>query len=123
MGHLTFANSATSNSFNPCTFGSKRPLFRVLMSIATGTIVFSAICFDRASRVLFEGSLYSFDFAKLLSFSAENFGKVLEGEMFRITLSKPKSGSAQHLRVVSFVPLRSDFQPAIETERTILAGS
>lgn len=46
-------------------------------------------------------------------------GKVLEGEMFRMTLSKPKNGNAQHLRVVSVVPLRSGFQPAIETLREL----
>ena len=46
---------------------------------------------------------------------AVNAGKFLEGEMLRITLSKPKNGNAQHLRVVSVVPLRSGFRPAIES--------
>lgn len=35
--------------------------------------------------------------------------------MFRATLSKPKNGNAQHVRVVSLFPLRSGFQPAIES--------
>jgi hypothetical protein len=39
----------------------------------------------------------------------------LEGEMCRMTLSKPKNGNAQHLRAVSIVPLRSGFKPAIES--------
>ena len=44
-----------------------------------------------------------------------NAGKALEGEMFKMTLSKPKNGNAQHLRAVSILPLRTGFQPAIET--------
>ena len=50
---------------------------------------------------------------------AATAGKILEGEMFRMTLSKPKNGNAQHLRVVSVVPLRSGFRPAIETLREL----
>lgn len=101
------------NAFNPGSSGSKR-LFRVLMSIATDTKVFVVIMFDRAARVLFGCSADEFfDFAKIHPFAAITAGKVLEGEMLRVTLSKPKNGNAQHLRVVSVVPLRSSFQPAI----------
>ena len=46
-------------------------------------------------------------------------GKILEGEILRVTLSKPKNGNAQHLRVVSVVPLWSGFRPAIETLREL----
>lgn len=46
-------------------------------------------------------------------------GKVLEGEMLTVTLSKPKNGNAQHLRVVSVVPMRTGFEPAIETLREV----
>ncbi|KAJ7947870.1 Nucleic acid-binding, OB-fold containing protein [Quillaja saponaria] len=107
------------NAFNPGSSGSKR-LFRVLMSIATDTKVFTVICFDRAARVLFGCSADEFfDFAKLHPFVADNVGKILEGEMFRMTLAKPKNGNAQHLRVVSVFPLRSVFQPAIETLREL----
>lgn len=49
------------------------------------------------------------------SFTAATASKILEGEMFKITLSKPKNGNAQHLRVVQVFPLRTGFQPAIET--------
>lgn len=48
-------------------------------------------------------------------YAASNATKILEGEMFRMTLSKPKNGNAQNLRAVSIVPLRSGFKPAIES--------
>lgn len=50
---------------------------------------------------------------------AETAAKALEGEMLRVTLSKPKNGNAQHQRVVSVVPLRSGFRPAIENLREL----
>lgn len=46
-------------------------------------------------------------------------GRALEGEMLTVTLSKPKNGNAQHMRVVSVVPLGSGFKPAIETLREL----
>lgn len=110
------------NAFNPASSGSKR-VFRVLMSIASDTKVFVVVMFDRAARVLFGCSADDFfDFAKLHPFSAVTAGKVLEGEMLRVTLSKPKNGNAQHQRVVSVVPLRSGFRPAIETLRELYGG-
>lgn len=43
-------------------------------------------------------------------------GKILEGEMFEMKLSKPKiNGNAQNLRAVAVSPLCSDFVPAMET--------
>ncbi|KAA8544132.1 hypothetical protein F0562_022144 [Nyssa sinensis] len=108
-----------NNAFNRGSSSSKR-LFRVLMSIASETKVFVVICFDRVARVLFGCSADEFfDFAKLHPLSAVTAGKILEGEMLRVTLSKPKNGNAQHLRVVSVVPLRSGFRPAIETLREL----
>ncbi|XP_075485264.1 uncharacterized protein LOC142524980 isoform X1 [Primulina tabacum] len=108
-----------SNSFNPCSSGSKR-LFRVLMSIATDTRVFVVIMFDRAARVLFGCSADEFfDFAKTHPYAAMTAGRVLEGEMLTVTLSNPNNGNAQHQRVVSVVPLRTGFQPAIETLREL----
>lgn len=104
-----------NNSFRPGCFGSKR-LFRLLMSVASDTKVFRVICFDRAAKVLFGCSADEFfNFAKLHPFAATNVGKILEGELFRMTLSKPKNGNAEHLRVVSIVPLRSGFQSAIKS--------
>ena len=50
-----------------------------------------------------------------ISYAAETTSRILEGEMFKMTLSRPKNGNAQHLRVVQVVPLRSGFQPAIES--------
>ncbi|CAA0822388.1 Unknown protein [Striga hermonthica] len=108
-----------SNNFNPTTSGSKR-LFRILMSIATDTKVFVVIMFDRAARVLFGCSADEFfDFAKTRPYAAMAAGEALEGEMLAVTLSKPKNGNAQHIRVVSVVPLRSNFQPAIVTLREV----
>ncbi|KAL8029734.1 hypothetical protein ABFX02_14G243900 [Erythranthe guttata] len=104
-----------NNRFNPSTSGSKR-LFRVLISIATDTKVFVVIMFDRAAKVLFGCSADEFfDFAKTHPYAAMAAGRALEGEMLTVTLSKPKNGNAQHMRVVSVVPLRSGFQPAIDT--------
>ena len=50
---------------------------------------------------------------------AETAAKVLEGEMLRVTLSKPRNGNAQHQPVASVVPLRTGFQPAIKTLREL----
>lgn len=58
----------------------------------------------------------------VMFYIAVTAGKVLEGEMLRVTLSKPKNGNAQHQRVVSVVPLRSGFRPAIETLRELYGG-
>jgi hypothetical protein len=56
----------------------------------------------------------------LLEFcAAVSANRILEGEMFRMTLSKSKNGNAQHLRVASVVPLRSGFLPAIESLREL----
>ncbi|KAL3518429.1 hypothetical protein ACH5RR_021018 [Cinchona calisaya] len=108
-----------NNAFNPLSSGSKR-LFRVLMSVATDTKVFVVVMFDRAAKVLFGCSADDFfDFAKIHPFAAVNAGKILEGEMLRVTLSKPKNGNAQHLRVASVVPLSSSFQPAIVSLREL----
>ncbi|GAB4858253.1 hypothetical protein Ancab_009650 [Ancistrocladus abbreviatus] len=106
-------------ALNRGSSGSKR-LFRVLISIATDTKVFIVICFDRAARVLFGCSADEFfDFAKLHPFAAATTGVLLEGEMFRMTLSKPMNGNAQHLRVVSVIPLNSGFRPAIQSLREL----
>uniref|UniRef100_A0A2N9EY65 Replication factor A C-terminal domain-containing protein n=1 Tax=Fagus sylvatica TaxID=28930 RepID=A0A2N9EY65_FAGSY len=108
------------NTFNPASSSPSKRLFRVLMSIASDTKVLRVICFDRAAKVLFGCSADDFfDFAKLHPFAAVSANRILEGEMFRMTLSKPKNGNAQHLRVVSVVPLRSGFQPAIESLREL----
>ena len=50
-------------------------------------------------------------------------GKILEGEILRVALSKPKNVNAQHERVVSVVPLRSGFLPVIETLRQLYGGT
>ncbi|GAV66472.1 hypothetical protein CFOL_v3_09982 [Cephalotus follicularis] len=107
-------------NLNPSSSSSSKRLFRLLVSIATDKKVFTVICFDRAARVLFGCSADEFfDFAKFHPFSAGNAGKILEGEMFKMTLSKPKNGNAQHLRVASVIPLNSGFRPAIETLREL----
>ncbi|KAJ4847660.1 hypothetical protein Tsubulata_036970 [Turnera subulata] len=103
-----------------CRFCNNNPitkrLFRLLVSIATDAQVINVICFDRAAKVLFGCSADDFfHFAKLHPFAAANAAKILEGEMFMMTLSKPKNGNAQHLRAVSIVPLKAGFRPAIES--------
>ncbi|CAI9104981.1 OLC1v1003788C2 [Oldenlandia corymbosa var. corymbosa] len=103
------------NAFKPA--GSKR-LFRVLMSIATDTRALVVVMFDRAARVLFGCTADEFyEFAKIHPSAAMTASKVLDGEMLSVTLSKPKNGNAQHLRVASVVPLSAHFQPAIVSLR------
>lgn len=58
-----------------------------------------------------------------LSCVATTASKVLEGQMFKMTLSKPKNGNAQHLRVSSVVPLSSCYRPTIETLRRLYGVS
>ncbi|KAI6685199.1 hypothetical protein NL676_031112 [Syzygium grande] len=107
------------SSFDPGSPRSKR-LFRLLMSIATDKKVFTVICFDRVARIMFGTSADEFfDFAKLHPFAAVAAARILEGELFRMTLSKPRSGNAQHLRVTSLVPMRSGYQPVIEGLREL----
>lgn len=90
------------------------------MSIATEKKVVVVVMFDRAARVLFGCSADEFfDFAKTHPFAAAAAGKALEGEMLKVTLSQPKNGNARHLRVVSVFPLRTGFQPVIETLREL----
>nr|XP_043632108.1 uncharacterized protein LOC122603462 isoform X2 [Erigeron canadensis] len=116
--HCTFSrNSATAAP-------SPKRLFRVLMSIATDTNVFVVVFFDRAAKVLFGCSAQDFfEFSKIHPFSGETASKILEGEMLRVTLSKPKNGNAQHQRVVSVVPLKTGFRPVIETLRELYRNS
>ena len=52
-------------------------------------------------------------------YAAVSASRILEGGLNKMILSKPKNGNAQHLRVVSIVPLRTGFQPAIETLRKL----
>ena len=55
----------------------------------------------------------------LMFYAAVSASRILEGEMFKMTLSRPENGNAQHLRVVSVVALRTGFQPAIESLREL----
>lgn len=59
----------------------------------------------------------SFFFEPEISYVAMTASKVLQGEMFKMTLNKPKNGNAQHLRVATVFPLSSVFRPVIETLR------
>lgn len=116
------------------------------MSIATDTSVKTVICFDRAATVLFGCSADEFfHFTKInpsagtlqslhwklkrlskfwndlliVSVAASMANQVFDGEMLRVTLTRPHNRNAQHMRVTSIVPLRSGFQPAIITLRQI----
>ncbi|KAM2523048.1 hypothetical protein PS1_029913 [Malus domestica] len=62
---------------------------------------------------------HPFDFAKFHPFAAANASRILDGEKFRLTISKPKTGNAQHLRAVQVIPLRSGFQPAVVSLRQL----
>uniref|UniRef100_A0A7N0VDH1 Uncharacterized protein n=1 Tax=Kalanchoe fedtschenkoi TaxID=63787 RepID=A0A7N0VDH1_KALFE len=93
---------------------------RIQISLASDTEVFVLICFDRGAKVLLGCSDDElFHFAKYHPFTATTVGRILEGEMLRVTLSKSKKGYSQHVRVASVVPLRTGFQPAISTLKKI----
>ncbi|KAK6926723.1 hypothetical protein RJ641_008442 [Dillenia turbinata] len=99
--------------------GSKR-LFRLLLRVATFTEIFEVICFDRAARVLFGCSADEFlDFLKLNPNAAVTADEILERDLFEMTLSKPKNGNAQHLRVATVKPMRSCFRSVIDTLRQL----
>ncbi|KAJ0970298.1 hypothetical protein J5N97_023175 [Dioscorea zingiberensis] len=91
--------------------------FRLLLSIATTDRALIVVCFDRAARVLFGCS--ADEFLQLDPSSALKVGQMMVGEICRITLKPPTNGNAQHLRVVSIEPLRSEFLPVITRLRTI----
>ncbi|XP_023753053.1 uncharacterized protein LOC111901436 isoform X1 [Lactuca sativa] len=118
--HCNFTRNTSTVPHRGGGGSTSKRLFRVLMSVATETKVFEVVMFDRAARVLFGCSAQDFvDFAKLHPFSGETASKILEGEMLKVTLSKPKNGNAQHQRVVSVVPLKSGFHPAMDTLREL----
>ncbi|KAE9461231.1 hypothetical protein C3L33_06822, partial [Rhododendron williamsianum] len=80
----------------------------------SGTLTFSSLTPDLLSCVIsFLGM--QIQLRVVVRSFAETAAKALEGEMLRVTLSKPKNGNAQHQRVVSVVPLRSGFRPAMRT--------
>ncbi|KAK8954754.1 hypothetical protein KSP39_PZI002021 [Platanthera zijinensis] len=61
-----------------------------------------------AARVLVDCSADDlFSFCNSHPFAGEKMGEILEGEMCGMTLSEPKNGNAQHLRVVSVSPLHT----------------
>ncbi|CAN8285587.1 unnamed protein product [Cochlearia groenlandica] len=108
--------SSSSSSCDSCKSKSPKLLYRILMSIATDTSVKTVICFDRAATVLFGCSADEFfHFTKLNPLAASMANHVFDGEMLRMTLTRPRNRNAQHLRVASVVPLRSGFKPAIVT--------
>ncbi|KAJ4892350.1 OB-fold-like protein [Raphanus sativus] len=113
--------SSSSSLCKFCKSNEPKLLYRVLMSVVTDTSVKTVICFDRAATVLFGCSADEFfHFTKLNpKASASMVNQVFDGEMFRMTLSRPKNLNAQHMRVTSVVPLRSGFQPAIVTLRQL----
>ncbi|KAK4763378.1 hypothetical protein SAY86_009146 [Trapa natans] len=111
-----------ANRYATSASAGSKLLFRVLMSIATDEKVFNVICFDRVARALFGCSADEFwDFARLHPFATAAANRVLEGELFRMSLSTPKNGNAQHLRVTSVVPVRSEYRPVIEYVRQLKA--
>ncbi|MFS7956576.1 putative nucleic acid-binding, replication factor A [Helianthus anomalus] len=112
----TLPDSLTRCNHCPASGSTPKRLFRVLMSVATDTNVFVVVLFDRAARVLFGCSAHDFfSFTNTHPFSGETVSRILEGEMLRVTLSNPRNGNAQHLRVVSVVPLRSSFRPVMDS--------
>ncbi|MCL7030990.1 hypothetical protein MKW94_024975 [Papaver nudicaule] len=102
--------------FNPGSSNSKR-LYRILVSIASSEEVFVVVLFDRVARVLIGCSADEFfNFTMVNPSAAVIAGKLLEGKMFQMKLSKSKvNGNAQHLRAISVTPLCSDFSPAMKT--------
>jgi hypothetical protein len=107
----------------PCSLCSLRTpspptkhLYRLLLSIATFDQVLVVVSFDRAARVLLGCPAHEFlQFCSIHPGAASKAGQLLEGEMCRMTLKTPKKSNAEHLRVVSVDPLRSEFRPVIHS--------
>ncbi|XP_078435982.1 replication factor-A carboxy-terminal domain protein [Wolffia australiana] len=92
-----------------------RRFYRLLISVATADEVLAVVCFDRVARGLVGGP--ADEFVDLCSVNEESVQGVLsglEGEPFWMTLTRPRSGAAQHLRVTAMVPLSSAFCPLME---------
>ncbi|XP_056693424.1 uncharacterized protein [Spinacia oleracea] len=104
---LSLCKFCNRNSFNSSS-ASKR-LFRLLVQ-------FSPAFFDWQCYGVIVNLLRYFSSSQSCPSSyTTNAGKILEGEMCRMTLAKPKNGNAEHLRVTSVVPLSSGFQPVIQS--------
>ncbi|KAK7261307.1 hypothetical protein RIF29_27616 [Crotalaria pallida] len=117
-GNSNSNNAPSSFLCKFCNTNNTKRLFRILMSVATDTEVFTVICFDRVAKVLFGCSADEFfDFARFHPLSGVAVNEILEGEIFTMTLSKPLNSNAQNTRVASAVPLSSGFRPAIEVLR------
>ncbi|CAA7387715.1 unnamed protein product [Spirodela intermedia] len=102
------------NGFNPGSCADRR-FFRLLISVATPDRVVAVMCFDRVAQGLFGCPADEFfDFCRVNPDAAETACRMLEGEPFKMALTRPRSGSAQHLRVSSMVPLSSEFRPLME---------
>ena len=54
-------------------------------------------------------------------YAAENVRKQLIGEMVQLTLRAPRSGRAQHMRIVSMVALAPDFEHVMSRLHKIYA--
>jgi hypothetical protein len=54
-------------------------------------------------------------------FIVENVRKHILGEMVQVTLRSPRSGRAQHMRIISMVTLSPDFEPIVNTLRKVYA--
>ncbi|KAJ0261862.1 hypothetical protein HA466_0048980 [Hirschfeldia incana] len=116
--------SSASSFCKFCKSNAPKLMYRILMSVVTDTSVKTVICFDRAATVLFGCSADEFfHFTKLNPKAASMVNQVFDGEMLRMTLTRPKNLNAQHLRVTSVVPLRSGFQPAIVTLTQLCAST
>lgn len=95
-----------------CPSGSAaKMLYRLQLSIATEDRVIPVVAFDRAAQKLMGCSADQFfEFASSNPCAAHSVREILLGEMVAITLKPPQSGRAQHMRVVSVVPLASNFE-------------
>lgn len=98
-------------------------LFRILLSIATDTMVMPVMCFDRAAQVLFGCTCDEFrEFTRIHPSAVREANAILEGELLGVALSEPKNKNGQHPRVTIVIPLCSEFQPVIQTLRELHGG-
>jgi hypothetical protein len=107
----------------PCAAcGGPAPVrvYRLLLSVATHDRVFPVILFDRAARTLL--GCPADELARLFAAhrgAARAAADALQGEMCRLALRRPARDGAEHLRVVSVVPLRDGFRPVVDALRTL----
>jgi ribosomal protein L37E len=119
-GRSALPGHAEGASCAACGGPAPERVYRLLLSVATHDRVFPVILFDRAARTLL--GCPADELARLFAAhrgAARVAADALQGEMCRLALRRPARDGAEHLRVVSVVPLGDGFCPVVDALRTL----